>query len=316
MSELSKVKKFLHRFIEGERNLQITALVIVSLIILNALFSFSLSVSRKPVLNRLLGQKLAGVAAPAPSTVPGSPAPAPEIDTEAVLPAAGVSLPVAWEDLGKQMAMAGVIDNAKMEALYSQRGGMSGMMVKIMNENIGDRIKINPENSGELLNLFWALGLGNKNEILDKGEMWDKQFGGDAGKFASTGGWTLASGNVMDHYSKHSFIKLTKNQQAMVDRVSRNILRPCCGNSTHFPDCNHGMAMLGLLQLMASRGVSEADMYKYALAVNSYWFPSNYLTLASYFKSKGTDWSKVDPKLALSAEYSSGQGYQKLLQQI
>ena len=319
------VKKFLHRFIEGERNLQVTALLIVGLIILNTLFSFSFSVSRKPVLNRLLGQKLAGVAAPAPSTVPGSPAPAPEIDTEAVLPAAGVSLPVEWEDLGKQMVMAGVIDNAKMEALYSQRGpapdgagrgGMSEMMKKVLKENNNEKIAINPQTSGELLNLFWALGLANKNEILDKGEMWDKQFGGDAGKFASTGGWTLASGNVMDHYSKHSFIKLTKDQQAMVDKVSKGIFRPCCGNSTHFPDCNHGMAMLGLLQLMASRGITEADMYKYALAVNAYWFPDTYLTIASYLKTQGRDYAQTSPQELLSAQYSSAQGYKQILSQV
>ncbi|MFA5991635.1 MAG: hypothetical protein WC794_05340, partial [Candidatus Doudnabacteria bacterium] len=133
--------------------------------------------------------------------------------------------------------------------------------------------------------------------------------------FASTGGWTISSGQPMDHYSKHMFIRLTAGQQQMVEEVSKNIYGPCCGNSTHFPNCNRGMAMLGLLELMASQGVSKADMYKYALAVNSYWFPDNYLTIASYFKKQGTDWSKVDPKVVLAAQYSSGQGYQQLLQQ-
>ena len=86
----------------------------------------------------------------------------------------------------------------------------------------------------------------------------------------------------MDHYNRHIFFKLTPEQQALVDKVSRGIYRPCCNNSTHFPDCNHGMAMLGFLELMASQGVSEQDMWKAALAVNSYWFPDTYINIATY----------------------------------
>ena len=146
--------------------------------------------------------------------------------------------------------------------------------------------------------------------------MKDLKFGGDASKFASTGSWTLAKGDVMDHYSKHSFIKLTKDQQAMVDRVSKGIFRPCCGNSVHFPDCNHGLAMLGFLQLMASQGASEQDMYKSALAVNAYWFPDTYLTIASYLKTQGRDYSQTPPQELLSAQYSSAQGYKQILSQV
>jgi hypothetical protein len=145
--------------------------------------------------------------------------------------------------------------------------------------------------------------------------MVNPQYGG-AQNFASTGGWTAAKGDAMEHYSKHTFFTLTAEEQAMVDRVSRNIYRPCCGNSTHFPDCNHGMAMLGLLELMASQGVGEQDMYKTALAVNSYWFPDTYLTIATYMKSKGVEWKDVDSKEMLSANYSSNSGYQKIASQV
>ena len=117
------------------------------------------------------------------------------------------------------------------------------------------------ENSGTILNLLWAFGLANKNEILEKGPMMDKRYGG-AENFASTGGWTLSKGDSMNHYSMHSFITLTPQQQSLVEKVSQNIYRPCCGNSTYFPDCNHGMAMLGLLELLASQGISENEMYK------------------------------------------------------
>ena len=49
------------------------------------------------------------------------------------------------------------------------------------------KLKITNENAGYLLNLFWALGLANKNPILDTGEMANPAYGG-AQNFASTGG--------------------------------------------------------------------------------------------------------------------------------
>ena len=120
----------------------------------------------------------------------------------------------------------------------------------------------------------------------------------------------------MDHYSQHEYVSLNKEQQDLVDRVSRGIYRPCCGNSTHFPDCNHGMAMLGLLELLAAEGLSEEEIFQVALQVNSYWFPQTYVDLATYFKEQGSDWKDVDPKMVLAAEYSSGKGYQQTRQSI
>lgn len=181
----------------------------------------------------------------------------------------GLSLPVDIPAIRAQLEAVGAIDPKKAGADMSE------------------------------LNILWAFGLANKNPILEKGPMMDPKYGG-ADKFASTGGWTLAKGNAMDHYSMHPLVTLTSDQQALVEQVSKNIYRPCCNNSTYFPDCNHGMAMLGLLEIMASQGASEEEMYKTALAVNSFWFPSQYATIAQL---------NLDPKVALSAEYSSGSGY-------
>ena len=111
-------------------------------------------------------------------------------------------------------------------------------------------------------------------------------------------------------------IVLTPEQQALVERVSMGIYRPCCGNSVYFPDCNHGMAMLGLLELMASQGADEDQMYRTALVVNSYWFPDTYITIAKYLKEQGKDWKMADSKEILGYNYSSGPGYQKLLEKI
>ena len=238
------------------------------------------------------------------------------IDENSIIPPEGVELPITWANLGWQMVDKGVIDGPKFESLYTQRGGLDEEQKSILYGENNGKIKITPKNSGFLLNIFWALGLGNKNSILEKGPMSDPRYGG-AKNFASTGGWTMAKGDVMNHYSKYNFISLTSEQQALVERVSQGIYRPCCGNSTYFPDCNHGMAMLGLLELMASQGVSEEEMYKIALKVNSYWFPDTYLTIAQYLKEKkNIVFDQADPKEILGANYSSGSGFQAILQQV
>ena len=236
---------------------------------------------------------------------------------ESVIPSKGVELPVTWGDLGKKLIDAGAIDPTKMAALYQQgRGGFPAEYKKLLEQTGNGKLTITQDNAGYLLNLLWAFGLANKNPILeDKTEMMNPAYGG-AGNFASTGGWTIAKGDAMKHYDMHALVPLTADQQKLVDRVSRNIYRPCCGNSTHFPDCNHGMAMLGLLELMASQGVSESDMYKTALAVNSYWFPDTYLTIAMYMQSKGVAWNKVSPKEMLGADYSSGAGFQNIQSKV
>ena len=233
---------------------------------------------------------------------------------ESVLPSDGVTLPVVWGDLGAKLISTGAIDTDKFKAVYEQRGEFSDEYGKLLLGQNPDKLKITKENAGYLLNLFWALGLASNNPVLND-EMKDPRYGG-AQNFASTAGWTLAQGDPMDHYSKHKFFNLTPEQQALVDKVSRGIYRPCCGNSTHFPDCNHGMAMLGLLQLMASQGASEQDMWDAALAVNSYWFPDTYLTIATYMKNKNVDWKDADPQEMLGVNFSSASGYKKILSQV
>ncbi|MFZ2150181.1 MAG: hypothetical protein WAV15_03405 [Minisyncoccia bacterium] len=224
-------------------------------------------------------------------------------------------LALRWGDMGVKMAEAGVIDMEKFEELYAQRGGLREADRKLLTESNNESLVISAENSGMTLNMLWAFGLANKNPVLEKGQMMDSRYGG-AGNFASTGGWTLAKGDAMDHYSMHQFLTLSPEQQELVERTSLNIFRPCCGNSTHFPDCNHGMAMLGLLELMASQGVTEGEIYKKALEVNSLWFPEQYQNMEAYFASKNMAWGSVDPKVALGAEYSSSSGYQKMMLQM
>ena len=104
---------------------------------------------------------------------------------------------------------------------------------------------------------------------------------------------------------------MTDHQQAMVLAVARATFRPCCNNSTLFQDCNHGSALLGLLELAASQGATLKGLYGLALTANSYWFPDNYPKTALYFSHfHRKSWRDIDPKLILSAAYSSGSGWE------
>ncbi|OGY61243.1 MAG: hypothetical protein A3F99_01815 [Candidatus Colwellbacteria bacterium RIFCSPLOWO2_12_FULL_43_11] len=219
---------------------------------------------------------------------------------------------IIWGDLGVKMVEAGAIDQEKFLALYDNSPLLQEEAGRLIGSYEGN-LKITPENSGLVLNLLWAYGLGNKNEILDSGPMTKY---GDPGGFASTGGWTLAQGEAMEHYSRHGFTTLNNKEQSLVDRVSRNIYRPCCNNPVHFPDCNHGMAMLGLLELLSAQGFSEEEMYRIALQVNSYWFPDTYETISRYLEIKGTTLGAYDPKEILGYEYSSAAGYNRILTQV
>ncbi|MBI2604398.1 MAG: hypothetical protein HYW56_02535 [Candidatus Harrisonbacteria bacterium] len=232
-----------------------------------------------------------------------------------VLPAGGVELPVQWRDIGRRLVASGVIDKEKFLEIYADRGGLTDEESQLLDGEVSGNLRITQQNAGMLLNLLWAFGLANKNPVLTDGPMVDEAYGG-AGNFASTGGWTIARGDAMEHYAAHEFVTLTPAQQQMVERVAKGIYRPCCGNSTYFPDCNHGMAMLGLLELMAAQGVSESDMYRAALAVNSFWFPDTYLTIATYMQHRGTAWKNVDPKDALGADFSSATGYRRVMQEV
>ena len=191
------------------------------------------------------------------------------------------------------------------------------IITKLYDLGVIDKTKVQAELS--TLNLLWAFGLANKNPILEQGPMTGSSEAGlsaealaKAGGFASTGGWTLSVGDPMSHYSKHALVVLTSAQQELVERVSKNIYRPCCNNSTYFPDCNHGMAMLGLLELMASQGADELSMYRAALKANTLWFPNQYATIDRYLVARGSSLANANPQEILGRTYSSGSGFAQI----
>ena len=231
-------------------------------------------------------------------------------------PESGYEIKAQFGNLGPKMISLGVIDPEKFTSAYQKSNQpLTPEQESILFAGSDQKITITRDNSYFLLNFFWAVGLANRSDILDKGQMMQSGGKKDAGKFASTGGWTLAKGEAMNYYSKAALIPLTPEQAELVDSVSANIFRPCCNNSTAFPDCNHGMALLGVLQLMASNGASAQEMYEAAKYFNAFWFPGNYYDLALYFKNKdGLSFKDIDAKTLLSREYSSASGWQNAKQ--
>src|SRR3989304_6041912 len=132
---------------------------------------------------------------------------------------------------------------------------ISNPQMEILTKGSAEEIVITGENAHFLLNFFWAVGLANKNSILTEGPMVQNS-DGQIERFASTGGWTLATKSVTGLYASMDLIPLTPEQQARVEEVASAVYRPCCNNPTIFPDCNHGMAMLGLLELLDSQDAS------------------------------------------------------------
>ncbi|MEK7451126.1 MAG: hypothetical protein AAB662_04280 [Patescibacteria group bacterium] len=229
-----------------------------------------------------------------------------EILQEKVLPKNGYRFKINWGILGKKMIDDGVIDKVKLAKALTGKEILGANFDKYLNGSNQKEIELNQENAQFWVDVLWGLGLANKNPILESGPMAE---GGNTANFASTGGWTIGAKSPMDLYSKFSYITLSESQQKIVAEIAGNIYRPCCGNSTAFPDCNHGMAALGLIELMVAQNKSKEEIYKTVLAFNSYWFPQTYLDIAYHFQKSGRDYNKIPPQELLSKTFSSAMGY-------
>jgi hypothetical protein len=234
---------------------------------------------------------------------------------EQINPQAGYGIEAVWGDIGPKLLASGAIDFEKMKALYEQSGApLTEEQIKILKEGSNEKIKITPENSYFLLNFLWAFGLANQNPILDDGPMM-KQGLDQIGNFASTGGWTLGAKKATELYSKFEIVKLNPEQQKILEEFAFNSYRPCCSNPTGFPDCNHGMAALGLGEIMAAQGASVEEIFEAFKYFNGFWFPQTYFDVAAYFKVKeGKDWSQISGRVVAGKDFSTPQGWQLVRQ--
>jgi hypothetical protein len=225
-----------------------------------------------------------------------------------VLPKEGYTLPIKWGDLGVKLVQLGVIDLQKFKQLYAKGNALPEL--RRLEEPSEAFVTITSENQGFLVTVLWGLGLANKTAVLDRALA-------ERGKaqimtLASTGGWTLGAKPAAELYSQFDIIPLTPEQEELVSELAQRIYRPCCDNSTVFPDCNHGIALLGLIELMAANGFTREEILKAALNVNAFWFPQQYVQTALLFELRGIDWTAVDPREVLGPRYSSLSGSRRV----
>jgi hypothetical protein len=226
-----------------------------------------------------------------------------------VAPLSGTTIAVEWGDMGQKLIEVGAIDLEKFQAHYN---GLSEEQRAILLGDELTEITFKPENIQFWTNMLWALGLAQESKVLGEGPIKQREGENPIGGYASTGGWTLGSKPATELYNSARLINLTPEQDELVYRVAENVFRPCCGNHTAFPDCNHGMAVLGLLELLASQGATEDDLYQAALAFNAYAFTDSYVKVAAYFTMQDMPWSEISARRLLGPDYSSLQGARRI----
>jgi len=216
---------------------------------------------------------------------------------EQVTPKVGFETTVKWNGIVAKMIETGVLVPDKLENILTKRYDQE-MRPEWRAVLAGQdaKLSINSENAVFMMYILWTFAKHNENEILTNSPFakYFTEYDIDVGQVG---------------YGDTPLLSFTSSQQAIIKRVSENAYRPCCGNSTAAPDCSHGYSALGLVQLMASQGFSEKEIFETFVQFNSFWFPETYIKNALYFKiTEGKDWNEVDKELVSGAQYSSLKG--------
>jgi len=227
-----------------------------------------------------------------------------------VLPSAGVELPARFGGAVQRLVAAGAISPARFERLYAARGGVPERIRSLFERPSADPIRISAASAPVLLNLLWPLGLTNRTAFNARSPL--ALAGAEAGRLASTGGWTLGTKPGAELFNGAEIVRLNRAAEAAVEQAARASFRPCCDNSAFFQDCNHGSALLGLYQLAAAQGADAAELFRIGKIANSYWFPEQYLAAAIYFRTfENRGWSEVDSARLMGKRFSSASGWQR-----
>ncbi len=234
---------------------------------------------------------------------------------QSVLPAQGFTLNAKWGGAVKQLVDSGALNVTYLYiALNRSNQPITLAERQILNGTYNGSITMNRSNTEFMVLVLWGLGINNRNPIINDGPLMNTSInGGRPDGFASTGGYgplgTLQLGKL-------AIINLTPAQQAIANYTAKNAYRPCCNNPISFPDCNHGAAPLGLIELMASQGASQQEIFSAVEEFNSLQFPQQYLYTAEYFASKNISWANVSPQVVLGKNFSSATGAAETLKYL
>ena len=229
----------------------------------------------------------------------------PQFDEAAasVIPEGGQPTRIAFKDSIVKLVDHGVIDREKYYALSHRNGPLPLELSSALTELANKPITLTRQNAADYVNLLWPIGLANHMIANFQSPI----AGAGLANYASTAGWTL--GEEIEgggYFNKFPIVPLTPAQEKLVVKVARATFRPCCNNSTFFQDCNHGSAMLGVLQLGVAQGLQEKELFAEALAFNSFWFPDFYVKTALYFSVvHKNQWRDVDPEVIMGEDYSA-----------
>lgn len=228
---------------------------------------------------------------------------------------ASYTLPIVYGQIGPQLIRAGAFDYNAFASVFEQSGtSLSDEQRTILSDGSEASVTINLANARFLLNFFWAAGLATNNAILRTGKL-IAESSGRVESYASTGGWTLASRPLHAIYAGSNLAAVTPEQQARLQEAAAAIYRPCCNNATDFPDCNHGMAMLGILEQMAAQDATVDAMLDAAKHVNRFWFPEQTRDLTLFYAAQGTaSFDEIPARWAVGLDRFSGTGYGQVRQ--
>ncbi len=228
---------------------------------------------------------------------------------DAVLPPGGIATGLSFGNVLQKLIAAGALVPAKLRSVYARRGGMPPFVAALLAGPSDAPIRLGAETATDLLYLLWPVGLATRAPF----NAGSPTNGAHLPRLASTAGWTLGRvANGAAYFDSVEALTLSDAQAALVREVAARTYRPCCDNPAIFQDCNHGSAMLGLLELAASQGMGKTELERVALAANSFWFPREYLKTALFFALfEQLPWREVAPADVLGARYASASGWQE-----
>ncbi len=250
-----------------------------------------------------------------------------------VIPQNGYTLPFKWGDVVHKLVETGALNVSNLLIILNNSGQpLTPVEKEILNGTYDGYIRFNSANTEFSQLVLWALGINNNNTIINNGPIinastqYADQINSNAASnqkvtvgyiasnyFASTGGYAPVGSLQLGGLD---LINLTSQQQALMYDVATHSYRPCCDNPTAFPDCNHGAAALGLVELLASQNANQTQMFSAIKYFYQYQFPQQYIKIAAYFDLHGENYSQVNPSEVMSYGFSSYTGFSNVNQYL